>query len=85
MRERDGLGSWGSFPLCSRFLAGTGTYSIGNAPAVPRAGMPLEAPGTERIRPSGKVDVTLVKGAFSLRLSLRPWVGQGKGQKSSPD
>lgn len=33
----------------------------------------------------GKVDVTLVKGAVSLCLSLRPWVGQGKGQTSSPD
>lgn len=33
----------------------------------------------------GKVDMTLVKGAISLCLSLRPWVGQEKGQTSSLD
>lgn len=70
----------GSISLCSRFLAGTRTYSIGNAPAVPRAGMPpLEAPGTERICPSREGGCDPSQGRTSLRLSLCPWVRTRKG------
>lgn len=87
LRKRAGQGSWGWGALsllCSRFLAGPSTSSTGRVPKVPRAAIPLRKHLVlrEYVLPE-KVDMTLVKGAVSLCLSRRLWVGQGKRQTSS--